>query len=156
MSDLSNNLGCIDNPCAFDHSHRPHRASQPACRAIKNLCTQHGGVRLGHFHILRLLGCGDIGKVFLCQINKSLKPQLNCYYAMKVVDRKSLALKNKMKRADMEEEVLSMLDHPFLPTLYAKFEAYQYSCLIMDYCPGDLFTLQQHQPDLHFSISTAR
>ncbi|TKY48100.1 kinase PINOID 2 [Spatholobus suberectus] len=147
----------IYSACAFDHNHRPHRASQPAWQAIKNLCAQHGEVQLDHFHLLCRLGCGDIGKVFLCKINKSLKPHPNCYYAMKIVDRKSLTLKNKLKRADMEKEVLSILDHPFLPTLYAKLDAHQYSCLVMDYCPGgDLFTLQQHQPDLHFSISTAR
>ncbi|XP_027343448.1 protein kinase PINOID 2-like [Abrus precatorius] len=147
----------IDTAYAFDHNHRPHKASQPALQAIKNLCTQHGQLQLHHFQLLCRLGCGDIGKVFLCKIHKSFKPHPNCYFAMKVVDRKSLTLKNKLKRANMEKHVLSMLDHPFLPTLYANFNAYQYSCLVMDYCPGgDLFTLQQHQSDLHFSISTAK
>ncbi|KAK7325217.1 hypothetical protein VNO77_29376 [Canavalia gladiata] len=147
----------IDGVCAFDHTHRPHRASQPRWQAIKSLCAQHGQVQLDHFHLLCRLGCGDFGKVFLCKINNSLRPHPNWYYAMKIVDRDSLTLKNKLKRVHMEKQVLSMLDHPFLPTLYANFDAYQYSCLVMDYCPGgDLFTLQQHQPDLHFSISTAR
>ncbi|KAJ1413411.1 Serine/threonine-protein kinase, active site [Sesbania bispinosa] len=158
MSDSSHNLlAGVDSLCAFDHNHRSHRATQPACQAIKNLHTEHGELQLHHFHLLRLLGCGDIGKVFLCELNQSLKPQPNCYYAMKVVDTKSLKLRNSLKRADMEKEVLSMLDHPFLPTLYAKFDAFQHSCLVMDYCPGgDLFTLQQQQPELHFSISTVR
>ncbi|MED6143619.1 Protein kinase PINOID [Stylosanthes scabra] len=158
MSDLSDNSRCRHNFHGVDHNHRPHRASQAASQAMKNLCAQHGGqLRLGHFRLLRLLGSGDIGKVFLCEISKSLKPHSNCYYAMKVVDRKSLALKKKLKRAEMEEQVLSVIDHPFLPTLHAKFEAREYTCFVMDYCPGgDLFTLQQNQPDLRFTVSTAR
>ncbi|MED6120504.1 Protein kinase PINOID [Stylosanthes scabra] len=158
MSDLSDNLWCRHNFHGVDHNHRPHMTSQAASQAMKNLCAQHGGqLRLGHFRLLRLLGSGDIGKVFLCEISKSLKAHSNCYYAMKVVDRKSLALKKKLKRAEMEEQVLSVIDHPFLPTLHAKFEAHQYTCFVMDYCPGgDLFTLQQNQPDLRFTVSTAR
>ncbi|XP_015933642.1 protein kinase PINOID 2-like [Arachis duranensis] len=158
ISDLSDNLRCRNNCYALDHNQRPHRASHPASQAMKKLCAERGGqLRLGHFRLLRLLGRGDIGKVFLCEISKSLKPQPNCLYAMKVVDRKSLALKKKLKRAEMEEQVLSVVDHPFLPTLHAKFEAHQYTCFVMDYCPGgDLFTLQQNQPDLHFNVSTAR
>ncbi|KAM2864494.1 hypothetical protein FF1_023142 [Malus domestica] len=42
----------------------------------------------------------------------------------------------------MEKEILDMLDHPFLPTLYAKFDASHYSCLVMEFCPGSDFGLQ--------------
>lgn len=152
MSDLSH------------HSHikRPHRANQPAWRAIKQLCSEHGQVRLDHFHLLRRLGSGDIGNVFLCEIKHTIMNNLQdggggCYYALKVVDRECLRMKKKLKRAEVEKQVLSVLDHPFLPTLYAKFDAYHYSCLLMDYCHGgDLFRLQQNQPNLRFSVSTAK
>lgn len=80
-----------------------------------------------------------------------------CFYAMKVVDREALAIRKKLQRAEMEKEILSMLDHPFLPTLYAEFEASHYSCLVMEYCPGgDLYASRLRQPEKRFSISSAK
>ncbi|KAM0967503.1 hypothetical protein ACFX1X_023446 [Malus domestica] len=56
----------------------------------------------------------------------------------------------------MEKEILDMLDHPFLPTLYAKFDASHYSCLVMEFCPGsDLYVARQCLPRKCFSISSA-
>lgn len=50
-----------------------------------------------------------------------------------------------------------MLDHPFLPTLYARVEASHYTCLLMDYCPnGDLHTILRKQPHYRFLISAVR
>ncbi|KAH9714912.1 hypothetical protein KPL71_020825 [Citrus sinensis] len=44
-----------------------------------------------------------------------------------------------------------MLDHPFLPSLFAEFEASHYSCLVIEYCPGgDLLTVSQRQRRLRF------
>lgn len=153
--------------CDLSHNYqRPHGASQPGWRAIKNLYAKHGEVRLDHFHLLRRLGAGDVGSVFLCDVKQpavaakkhdDVKFDGCYYYAMKVVDRESLRVKKKVKRADVERQVLSQLDHPFLPTLYATFDAYHYSCFLMDYCHGgDLFKLQQHQPKLRFTISAAK
>lgn len=80
-----------------------------------------------------------------------------CFYAMKVVDREALAIRKKLHRADMEKVILTMLDHPFLPTLYAEFEASHYSCLVMEYCPGgDLYAARQRQPGKRFGISSAK
>ncbi|GLU01557.1 hypothetical protein SLE2022_188630 [Rubroshorea leprosula] len=76
---------------------------------------------------------------------------------MKVVDREVLAIRKKLQRANMEKEILGMLDHPFLPTLYVEFEASHYSCLVMEYCPGDeLYAVRQRQPRKRFSISSAK
>lgn len=80
-----------------------------------------------------------------------------CFYAMKVVDKEALAIRNKLQRAKMEKEILSMIDHPFLPTLYAEFEASHYSCLVMEYCPGgDLYAVRQRQPGRRFPILAAK
>lgn len=49
-----------------------------------------------------------------------------------------------------------MLDHPFLPSLFAEFEASHYSRLVIEYCPGgDLLTVSQRQRRLRFSIPSA-
>jgi len=60
-------------------------------------------------------------------------------------------------RAQTEREILSLLDHPFLPTLYSHFETEKFSCLLMEFCSGgDLHLLRQRQPGKHFSEQAAR
>ncbi|CBI40246.3 unnamed protein product, partial [Vitis vinifera] len=50
-----------------------------------------------------------------------------------------------------------MLDHPFLPTLYATLDSPRWSCLLTEFCPGgDLHVLRQRQPDKRFHEATVR
>lgn len=50
-----------------------------------------------------------------------------------------------------------MMDHPFLPTLYASFETRTHVCLITDFCPGgELFLLLERQPKKVFREDAAR
>ncbi|GKV00731.1 hypothetical protein SLE2022_159740 [Rubroshorea leprosula] len=136
---------------------KPHKANQAAWEAMKRLRRVKGQVGLDHFRLLRRLGSGDLGNVYLCQIRNPVVGLPQCFYAMKVVDREALAIRKKLQRADMEKEILGMLDHPFLPTLYAEFEASHYSCLVMEYCPGgDLYAVRQRQLGKRFNISSAK
>jgi serine/threonine protein kinase len=62
-----------------------------------------------------------------------------------------------MLRAQTEREILQMLDHPFLPSLYSHFTTDNLSCLVMEFCPGgDLHVLRQKQPTRTFSEAAAR
>ncbi|BFG40048.1 hypothetical protein CerSpe_263220 [Prunus speciosa] len=141
----------------FSSAHKPHKANQAAWEAMKRLRSTKGRVGLDHFRLLRRLGSGDIGNVYLCQIRNPVVGLPQCFYAMKVVDREALAIRKKLHRAEMEKEILDMLDHPFLPTLYAEFDASHYSCLVMEFCPGgDLYAARQRLPGKCFSISSAR
>lgn len=116
-----------------------------------------GRVGLEHFRLLRRVGSGDIGNVYLCEIRNPMVGLAQCYYAMKVVDREAVSVRNKGRRADMEKEILKLIDHPFLPTLYAEFEASHYSCLVMEFCPGgDLYAARQRLPGKRFPISSAK
>ncbi|KAE8665368.1 Protein kinase PINOID 2 [Hibiscus syriacus] len=138
-------------------SHKPHKANQAPWEAMKRLKRAKGKVGLDHFLLLRRVGSGDIGNVYLCQIRNPMVGLPQCFYAMKVVDREALAIRKKLQRADMEKEILGMLDHPFVPSLYAEFEASHYSCLVMEYCPGgDLYVARQRQPAKRFSITSAK
>lgn len=142
---------------SMSSSHKPHKANQAAWEAMRRLRSTKGRVGLDHFRLLRRLGSGDLGNVYLCQIRNPMVGLPQCFYAMKVVDREALAIRNKLQRADMEKEILTMLDHPFLPTLYAEFEASHYSCLVMEFCPGgDLYVARQRQPGRRFSISSSK
>ncbi|XP_019191525.1 PREDICTED: protein kinase PINOID 2 [Ipomoea nil] len=150
---------CSSNDTAYySNSHKPHKANQAAWEAMKRLRADKGGqVRLDHFRLIRRVGSGDIGNVYLCQIRNPVVGLPPCFYAVKVVDREALAIRKKLQRAEMEKEILAMLDHPFLPTLYAEFDASHYSCLVMEFCPGgDLHAARQRQPGKRFSLSSAK
>ncbi|XP_009588319.1 protein kinase PINOID 2-like [Nicotiana tabacum] len=159
-----------ETPYNFSNSHKPHKSNQIPWELIKKLRVKTGQIKLEHFRLLRRVGGGDIGNVYVCEIrnpivisnwpenytmSRGLLPQ--CFYAMKVVDKEALIIRKKLQRAEMEKEILGIIDHPFLPTLYAQFEASHYSCLVMEYCPGgDLHAARQRQPGKRFSISSAK
>eukprot|EP00252_Welwitschia_mirabilis_P004332 TRINITY_DN14654_c0_g1_i1.p1 TRINITY_DN14654_c0_g1~~TRINITY_DN14654_c0_g1_i1.p1 ORF type:complete len:916 (-),score=231.70 TRINITY_DN14654_c0_g1_i1:108-2855(-) len=131
---------------------KPHKANDPRWEAIIAVRKRDGILGLSHFRLLKRLGCGDIGSVYLAELSGT-----RCYFAMKVMDKASLASRKKLLRAQTEREILQSLDHPFLPTLYTHFETEKFSCLVMEFCPGgDLHTLRQKQPGKHFSELAAR
>ncbi|KAJ4851103.1 hypothetical protein Tsubulata_037911 [Turnera subulata] len=131
---------------------RPHMSKDFKWQAIRRVKMQDGVLTLQHFNLLKKLGCGDIGTVYLAELIGS-----NCLFAIKVMDNEFLARRKKMPRAQTEREILRMLDHPFLPTLYAQFTSDNLSCLVMEYCPGgDLHVLRQKQLGRCFSEPAAR
>lgn len=131
---------------------RPHMSKDLRWEAIHHIQKQHGSLGLRHFKLLRRLGCGDIGTVYLAELTGT-----NCLFALKVMDNEFLATRKKMLRAQTEREILQMLDHPFLPTLYAHFVSDKLSCLVMEYCPGgDLHVLRQKQPTRSFAEQATR
>ncbi|GLJ53881.1 hypothetical protein SUGI_1150950 [Cryptomeria japonica] len=131
---------------------KPHKANDPRWEAIQYIKARDGDLGLSHFRLLKRLGCGDIGNVYLAELRGT-----KCFFAMKVMDKGSLESRKKLLRAQTEREILSCLDHPFLPTLYTHFETEKFSCLVMEFCSGgDLHTLRQRQPGKHFSESAAR
>lgn len=131
---------------------RPHMSKDLKWEAIHHLKDQHKCLGLRNFKLLKRLGLGDIGTVYLSELCDS-----SCLFAMKVMDKEFLASRKKIIRAQTEREILQMLDHPFLPTLYAHFETDKHSCLVMDYCPGgDLHVLRQKQPCKSFSERAVR
>ncbi|XP_077211647.1 protein kinase PINOID 2-like [Tasmannia lanceolata] len=134
---------------------KPHKANQAHWEAMRRLRGQQVG--LDQFQLLHRLGRGDLGSVYLCRQRNPVVGLPECLYAMKVVDREALSVRNKLQRADMEKEILGMLDHPFLPTLYAHFHASHYSCLVMEFCPGgDLHALRQRQQGKRFNLSSTK
>lgn len=126
---------------------KPHKANDSRWEAIQAVRAKDGALGLSHFRLLKRLGCGDIGSVYLAELSST-----KCYFAMKVMDKALLASRKKLLRAQTEREILQSLDHPFLPTLYTHFETDKFSCLVMEFCPGgDLHTLRQRQQGKYFS-----
>ncbi|KAF6157463.1 hypothetical protein GIB67_004401 [Kingdonia uniflora] len=131
---------------------KPHKGNDTRWEAIQVIRSRDGMLGLNHFRLLRKLGCGDIGSVYLSELSHT-----KSYFAMKVMDKSALANRKKLLRAQTEREILQCLDHPFLPTLYSHFETDKFSCLVMEFCPGgDLHALRQRQPGKHFSEQAAK
>lgn len=146
------------NESSFSSSKRfcpskPHKGNDIRWDAIQ--CVKggkDGDLGLGHFRLLKKLGCGDIGSVYLAELRG-----MGCLFAIKVMDKGMLAGRKKLVRAQTEKDILGLLDHPFLPTLYSHFETDKFSCLLMEFCSGgDLHTLRQRQPGKHFTEQAAR
>ncbi|OMO64663.1 hypothetical protein COLO4_31947 [Corchorus olitorius] len=142
-SDVSDESTCSSFSSSVS---KPHKANDLRWEAIQAVRARDGVLGLSQFRLLKRLGCGDIGSVYLSELSGK-----KCYFAMKVMDKASLASCKKLLRAQTEREILQSLDHPFLPTLYTHFETEKFSCLVMEFCPGgDLHTLRQKQPGKHF------
>ncbi|XP_057494884.1 phototropin-2-like isoform X2 [Actinidia eriantha] len=109
-------------------------------------------IGLNHFKPIRPLGCGDTGSVHLVELKGTGE-----LYAMKAMDKTIMLTRNKVHRACIEREIISLLDHPFLPTLYTSFQTSTHVCLITDFCPGgELFAVLDKQPMKIFKEESAR
>ncbi|KAG5561046.1 hypothetical protein RHGRI_004159 [Rhododendron griersonianum] len=144
-TDLSDESTSSSFSCSISKPHKANDSKWEAIQAVR-ASAKDGILGLSHFRLLKRLGCGDIGSVYLAELSGT-----KCYFAMKVMDKGNLASRKKLLRAQTEREILQSLDHPFLPTLYSHFETDKFSCLVMEFCPGgDLHTLRQRQPGKHF------
>ncbi|XP_010552414.1 PREDICTED: serine/threonine-protein kinase WAG1 [Tarenaya hassleriana] len=132
-----------------------HRKTDPHWIAVRaaSVLSSDGWLHLRHLKLVRHLGTGNLGRVFLCHLRDCPN---KTSFALKVIDRDSLTAK-KLGHVQTEAEILSLLDHPFLPTLYARIDASHYTCLLIDYCPnGDLHSLLRKQPGNRLPIHPVR
>nr|AML79361.1 putative LOV domain-containing protein [Peperomia fraseri] len=121
---------------------KPHRRDNDSWKAIQKILKSGEQLSLKHFRPLKPLGSGDTGNVHLVELCGTGE-----LFAMKAMDKNAMLNRNKVHRACAEREILDLLDHPFLPALYASFQTKTHICLITDYCPGgELFMLLDRQP----------
>ncbi|KAJ0792062.1 putative protein kinase AGC-RSK-2 family [Helianthus annuus] len=120
---------------------KPHRRDTSAWKAILKVIESGEKLGLKHFRPIKPLGSGDTGSVHLVELCGTGE-----FFAMKAMDKGVMINRNKVHRACAEREILDVLDHPFLPALYASFQTPTHVCLITDYCPGgELFMLLDRQ-----------
>ncbi|KAI9448280.1 Pkinase-domain-containing protein [Lactarius indigo] len=94
------------------------------------------------FQKIKLLGRGDVGKVFLVREKKTGK-----LFAMKVLSKKEMIQRKKIKRALTEQEILATANHPFIVTLHHSFQSEDYLYHCMEYCMGgEFFRALQSRP----------
>lgn len=99
--------------------------------------------------LVKRLGEGNQSVVFLavdCGTKKLC--------AVKVMKKEE---QNAHKLAATEREILSSLDHPFLPSLLNHFESEKHTFLAINYCSGgDINRLRHSHPNKTFPESTIR
>nr|AHZ63873.1 phototropin [Osmunda regalis]AML78893.1 putative LOV domain-containing protein [Osmunda sp. BC-2016] len=131
---------------------KPHKMHNELWKAIQMIRERGEKIGLKHFRPLKPLGFGDTGSVHLVELRGSGE-----LFAMKAMDKSVMLNRNKVHRACAEREILAMLDHPFLPTLYASFQTKTHVCLITDFfAGGELFLLLDRQPLKVFREDTAK
>ncbi|CAO3698410.1 unnamed protein product [Rhizopus stolonifer] len=86
------------------------------------------------FSKVRMLGKGDVGKVYMVRQKTTEK-----LFAMKVLSKSEMINRNKIKRALAEQEILMTSNHPFIVTLYHCFQSQDYLYFVMEYCLGGEF-----------------
>ena len=69
------------------------------------------------FQIMRILGSGAFGKVYLAQ-----KKSTHAFYALKVLKKRQLVNKNQVRYAVSEANILKKMNHPFIINLYYTFQ----------------------------------
>ncbi|VAH31356.1 unnamed protein product [Triticum turgidum subsp. durum] len=133
-------------------SPKPHKQNNSSWKAIEKIIETGEKIGLKHFKPVKPLGCGDTGSVHLVELQGSGE-----LFAMKAMDKSVMLNRNKVHRAIIEREIYSLLDHPFLPTLYTSFQTPTHVCLITDFCPGgELFAALDKQPLKIFREDSAR
>lgn len=86
------------------------------------------------FEKVRILGQGDVGKVYLVK-----EKTTNKLYALKIFGKAEMIKRKKIKRILAEQEILASSNHPFIVTLYHSFQSEDYLYLCMEYCMGGEF-----------------
>jgi len=87
------------------------------------------------FEILKVIGQGCMGKVFL--VRKRDQPKR--YYALKVIDKEWVLLQKELEHTKAERDILAAIgnsNNPFLVTLHYSFQSETDLFLVLDYCRG--------------------
>lgn len=105
------------------------------CDVIKE---GHERAHPSQFELLKVLGQGSFGKVFL--VRKIVGLDSGTLYAMKVLKKATLKVRDRM-RTKMERNILVDVRHPFIVRLHYAFQTEGKLYLILDFLRGgDLFT----------------
>lgn len=120
-------------------------------------------VSASSFQKIKMLGRGDVGKVYLVREKKTgklyamkgasqlhlfcLSSELLTFFMGTVLSKAEMIERKKIKRALTEQEILATANHPFIVTLYHSFQSEQYLYFCMEYCMGgEFFRALQSRP----------
>ncbi|XP_060572640.1 ribosomal protein S6 kinase alpha-1-like isoform X2 [Ruditapes philippinarum] len=91
-----------------------------------------------NFELLKVLGQGSFGKVFL--VRKVTGKDAGTLFAMKVLKKATLKVRDR-QRTKMERDILADINHPYIVKLHYAFQTEGKLYLILEFLRGgDLFT----------------
>ncbi|KAA0152224.1 hypothetical protein FNF29_04088 [Cafeteria roenbergensis] len=102
----------------------PHRGLDAALSARLK-------VSLADFSLVKVIGKGSFGKVFLTR-----KLDSGRVYAMKVLHKRTVAARKQVEHTVTERAVMGKISHPFIVGLKYAFQTADKLYFVMDYCPG--------------------
>nr|AML76342.1 putative LOV domain-containing protein [Chloromonas rosae] len=121
---------------------KPHKADDKAFQALLSMQERDGKIKLMHFRRVKQLGAGDVGLVDLVQLQGT-----EYKFAMKTLDKHEMQERNKVQRVLTEEQILTLVDHPFLATLFVTIQTDTHLHFVMEFCEGgELYGLLNSQP----------
>lgn len=87
--------------------------------------------RLNDFHIMRSLGTGTFGRVYLAKYKGAVK-----YFALKRLRKIDVIRLKQIDHVQNERSLLSRLSHPFIIKMYAALQDERHLYMLMEYAPG--------------------
>ncbi len=109
-------------------------------QVVKENQASRGKTSKEDFNMLKVIGQGSYGKVFLVQHKKTLLS-----HAMKMLKKADLKKRNQVEHTMAERRILEKIKHPFIVSLQYSFQSKKKLYFVMDYCPGgELFFYLQN------------
>ena len=109
-------------------------------KASINQQTKSNQICIEDFELIKLLGKGNFGKVFLGKKNDD-----NCHYAIKVLKKSTIKQTNQIFHTMTEREILERIDNPFIVKLRFAFQTREKLYLVTDFIQGGELYFHLHQ-----------
>lgn len=90
-----------------------------------------GEVSVDDFELLKVLGKGSFGKVFLVRLLATGQ-----VYAMKVLKKSEVVRRRQVEHTKAERRIMGAIDHPFIVSLRFAFASADKLYMVTDYCKG--------------------
>ena len=87
--------------------------------------------RLDSFKMIKVIGKGSFGKVFLVKEHKSGE-----MFALKVLRKDNIIKRNQVEHTKTERSVLGYCRHPFIVSMNMAFQSKDKLYFVLDYCAG--------------------
>lgn len=84
---------------------------------------------ISDFNIKSVIGIGSFGKVVLATYQDNT-------YAIKMIKKKEMIIRNRIDQTKKETQILSTLKHPFILELEYVFQDERKIYLVTEFCPG--------------------
>ncbi|XP_028822509.1 microtubule-associated serine/threonine-protein kinase 1-like isoform X3 [Denticeps clupeoides] len=83
------------------------------------------------FQTIKLISNGAYGAVYLVRHRDTRQR-----FAMKKINKQNLLLRNQIRQAFVERDILTFAENPFVVSMFCSFETRRHLCMVMEYVEG--------------------